>query len=121
MADLNSFSFTGRLTRDAAVKNINGKTLVELSVANNIGYGDYKKTNWLKVKWWGDRANNAAPIFTKGALVTSSGELSTESYENKEGKTIIELVVTVFGMRLLSKPKQESGPAPDYDEEDPIF
>ena len=113
MADLNSFSFTGRLTRDAAVKNINGKTLVELSVANNIGYGDYKKTNWLKVKWWGDRASNA--------LVTSSGELSTESYENKEGKTVTELVVTVFGMQLLSKPKQESGPAPDYDEEDPVF
>lgn len=119
MADLSSYSFTGRLTRDATIKNVKDKTLVEMDIANNIGYGDFKKTNWLKVKWWGDRAANSAPIFTKGALITSNGELSTDEYFDKDGQKHFNLVVTVFGVQLLSKPKQDKPEEPE--EEDVVF
>ena len=121
MANLNQFNFTGRLTKDAVVKNINGKTLVELDVANNVGFGDFARTNWLKVEWWGDRGANAAPIFTKGALVSGSGEISLETYTTKEGAEKAYLKVKVFGMNLEYKKKEETSKAPDYDEEDIAF
>lgn len=105
MADLSNLSFTGCCTKDAEVKNVNGKTLVEISVANNVGIGQYAKTNWLKVKWWGDRAANAAPIFKKGCLVAGNGELSLDEYTGKDGINHANLAVNVMGLQLLRKPK----------------
>lgn len=125
MADLNSFAFTGRLTKDAAIKNVNGKTLMELDVANNVGYGDYAKTNWLKVKMWGDRCNNIAPIFKKGSLVTGQGELSTNEWTNNNtGEKHVDLVVTVMNVQLLASKKAENAEEPEYtvkDDEEPVF
>lgn len=125
MADLNSFAFTGRLTKDAQIKNVNGKTLMELDVANNVGYGDYAKTNWLKVKMWGDRCNNIAPIFKKGSLVTGQGELSTNEWtSNNTGEKHVDLVVTVMNVQLLASKKAENAEEPEYtvkDDEEPVF
>ena len=125
MADLNSFAFTGRLTKDVAVKNVNGKTLMELDVANNVGYGDYAKTNWLKVKMWGDRCNNIAPIFKKGSLVTGQGELSTNEWTSSNtGEKHVDLVVTVMNVQLLASKKAENAEEPEYtvkDDEEPVF
>lgn len=115
MADLNSFAFTGRLTKDAQIKNVNGKTLMELDVANNIGYGDYAKTNWLKVKMWGDRANNIAPIFKKGSLVTGCGELSTNEWtSNNTGEKHVDIVVTIMNVQLLASKKSDTAEEPEY-------
>lgn len=122
MADLNSFAFTGRLTKDAQVKNINGKTLVEMDVANNVGYGDYKKTIWLKIKWWGDRAANAAPIFTKGALVAGAGQMVPDTYTGKDGLEHTNITVTVNGLDVQSKPKTDSDSAESSAEaEEPVY
>lgn len=108
MSDINNFNFTGRLTKDAVVKSTpNGKKCLEMDVANNIGYGDYKKTVWLKVKMWGDRAVNIAPIFTKGALVGGFGELSLDEWEGKDGDKHTNVVVVVNNVQLLYKKKEE--------------
>lgn len=123
MADLNSFAFTGRLTKDAQIKNVNGKTLMELDVANNIGYGDYAKTNWLKVKMWGERANNIVPIFKKGALVTGQGELSTNEWTSSNtGEKHVDIVITVMNVQLLASKKSETSEVPEKeDDKDPVF
>lgn len=102
--DLNVFSFTGRLGADAAVKQLpSGKYVMELSVAVGTGYGDYKKTLWIKVKVWGDRVNNISSIFTKGSLITGSGELSTEEWQGKDGVMHTTVVVTCLNVQLLHK------------------
>lgn len=122
MADLNSFAFTGRLTKDAQIKSVNGKTLMELDVANNIGYGDYAKTNWLKVKMWGERVNNIAPIFKKGALVTGQGELSTNEWtSNTSGEKHVDLIVTVMNIQLLASKKAENAEEEDEESKEPVF
>lgn len=102
--DLNSISFTGRLGADAEVKKLpSGKFVMEMSVACNTGYGDYKKTLWLKVRMWGDRVNNIAAIFTKGALVGGSGELSTEEWTGKDGVQHTSVIATCLSVQLLHK------------------
>lgn len=129
MADINSFSFTGRLGADAVVKTLpSGKHVMEMSVAINTGYGDYKKTLWAKVKVWGEKVNNIAPIFTKGALVGGSGELGTNVWTGKDGSEHTDIEITCISVNVLSSKKsagqetpagQETSAESDYPEDIP--
>ena len=102
MADLNSFSFTGRCSKDAVVKKVGNNVLMEVDVANNIGYGNYATTNWLKVKMWGERCYNIAEIFKKGTVVAGQGELTTNEWTGNDGSKHVDLVVTVFNLQVIS-------------------
>ena len=106
MADLSSYAFTGRLGADAQVKKTpNGKTYMEMSVAVTTGYGDYKKTLWLKVKQWGERVNNIVGIFTKGALISACGEPSINEWDDKNGTHHASLEVNCMNVQILSSKK----------------
>lgn len=106
MADLSSYAFTGRLGADAQVKKTpNGKTYMEMSVAVTTGYGDYKKTLWIKVKQWGERVNNIASIFTKGALISACGEPSINEWDGKDGAHHASLEVNCMSVQILSSKK----------------
>lgn len=123
MADLSNYSFTGRLTRDAEAKTVAGKKLLEMNVANNIGYGDKQTTNWIKVSWWGDFAAGKADMFKKGTQITASGELKIGSYTGKDGNFYIDANVTVNSVQKLANPKdaqplEQGVPEP---EGDPVF
>lgn len=106
MADLSSYAFTGRLGADAQVKKTpNGKTYMEMSVAVSTGYGEYKKTLWIKVKQWGERVNNIVGIFTKGALITVCGEPSINEWDGKDGKHHANIEVNCMNVQILSSKK----------------
>ena len=106
MADLSSYAFTGRLGADAQVKKtLNGKTYMEMSVAVTTGYGDYKKTLWIKVKQWGERVNNIVGIFTKGALISACGEPSINEWDGKDGVHHANLEVNCTNVQILSSKK----------------
>lgn len=122
MSDLNNFSFTGRLTKDALFKTLpSGKTLLEVNVANNTGFGEYAKTNWLKVKMWGDKGSKIKDYLTKGTLISGSGELTTEEWEDKQGKLNTNLVVTVLNIQILKSVKKEETSEEKISEEDLIY
>lgn len=107
MADLSSYAFTGRLGADAQVKKTpNGKAYMEMSVAVTTGYGDYKKTLWIKVKQWGERVNNIVNIFTKGALISACGEPSINEWDSKDGSHHASLEVNCMNIQILSSKKQ---------------
>ncbi len=119
MAELSSCAFTGRLGADAQVeKTPNGKTYMEMSVAVSTGYGDYKKTLWIKVKQWGERVNNIVDIFKKGSLITAYGEPSINEWDGKDGSHHANLEVNCMNVQILSskKPAADGEPATDADE-----
>ena len=106
MADLSNYAFTGRLGADAQIKRTpNCKTYMEMSVAVTTGYGEYKKTLWLKVKQWGERVNNIVGIFTKGALITACGEPSINEWDGKDGSHHASLEVNCMNVQILSSKK----------------
>ena len=106
MADLSSYAFTGRLGADAQIKRTpNGKSYMEMSVAVTTGYGEYKKTLWIKVKQWGERVNNIVGIFTKGALITACGEPSINEWDSKDGSHHASLEVNCMNIQILSSKK----------------
>lgn len=123
MTDLNEFIFTGRLGADAVTKKLlTGATVLEVSAAINTGYGDFKKTLWVKLQRFGDRMPNVCPIFTKGSLVSGEGSLSTNEWQGADGAQHFDVVVNCAKLNLImqkggaaSKP-QEDVPEPDADE-----
>ena len=51
---MNNISAEGRLTADPEpFETKTGKIVANFTLANDTGYGDYKKTNWFRCKAWG--------------------------------------------------------------------
>lgn len=122
MANLSSYAFTGRLGADAQVKKTpNGKTYMEMSVAVTTGYGDYKKTLWIKVKQWGERVNNIVGIFTKGALISACGEPSISEWDGKDGTHHSSLEVNCMNVQILSSKKSADENTIAAEAEDILF
>lgn len=103
MADINSFAFTGRLTKDAEYKTLaSGKGLLVANIAINTGFGDYKKTLYAKVQQWGESGQNIAKYLTKGTLVGGVGEVSLNSWTSQEGKQYTDVQIDVRFLNILS-------------------
>jgi single-strand DNA-binding protein len=75
----------GTLGKDAEVKDINGKKVINFSVAVNQGYGDNKTTLWIDCAKWGEKTG-IAEYLKKGTKVALSGEPSLRKWEG--GATI---------------------------------
>lgn len=121
MADINSFTFTGRLVKDALMKTLStGKQLLELSVASNTGYGDYKKTLFVKVNIWGARGEKIASFLKKGGLVGVTGSLDKNIWTDRDGIEHTEFIVNAVDISMLSSKKTEAEPESST-EEDPTF
>lgn len=113
MADLNNFTFTGRLTRDAEYRTLaSGKGVLTLSVAVNTGFGDYKKTTYIKVQQWGERGAKIVEYLKKGKLIATSGTLTTSEYDTKDGVHKVELVCDVTNIAFYDT--QSKGTAGAY-------
>lgn len=96
----NVFSFAGRLGRDAEVQQTpSGQTVLNVAVANDTGYGDNKRTMWVRVAVWGKRAEGGLKDYlVKGQQVFVSGELSQREYQASDGttKTTMELQANII-------------------------
>lgn len=107
MSDLNSFTFTGRLTQDASIRTLaSGKKVLTANAAVNTGFGEYKKTLYIKVQQWGDRGENLIPYLKKGQLIGGQGEMSRSEWQNKEGKQYVDFVVDCLSIQLLGSKQQ---------------
>ncbi len=106
----NVFSFTGTVGRDAEVRYApSGVAILNVTVANNIGFGDKQQTLWVRVVVFGKRAEGKlVDHLKKGQQVFVSGELTQSEYKANDGttKTSLELNATVVD--LISK-KSELG------------
>lgn len=125
MSDLNNWSITGRLTKDAEFKTLpSGKHMTEISCAVNTGFGQYKKTTYVKVSVWGDSLQKLVPYLKKGSLIATSGELTTNEWTSKQDGTLhTDLCISARDVQLLQSKAEQSGsneeesePAPD-----PVF
>jgi single-strand DNA-binding protein len=110
----NVFCATGSLGKDCETKTTaSGHPVMTFSVANNVGFGDKQKTNWIRCTVWGKRAEDGgvSQYLKKGQQVFVSGELSTSEYTGNDGvlKFSIELNCNVID--LVGK-KADGVPAP---------
>lgn len=83
---MNSANIIGRLTRDPELRyTANNFPVCTFSVAIDRRGKEEKKTNYIPVKVLGKTAENCGKYLAKGRLVGISGQIETESYQDKEG------------------------------------
>ncbi|MEQ1635189.1 MAG: single-stranded DNA-binding protein [Methylococcales bacterium] len=107
----NVFSFTGTVGRDAEVKSMpSGQTVLNVTVANNIGFGDRQQTLWVRVALWGKRAEGQlGQYLKKGQQVFVSGELTMREYQANDGSTKSSLELNANIIDLLGKRNEQAG------------
>jgi single stranded DNA-binding protein len=95
-------SIPGRLGRDAELRQGDepSKSVLNFSVAEDIGYGESKRVQWWKCALWGKRAEALAPYLTKGTPVTVFGNPELREYQKKDGTQGAELNVRVTEIAL---------------------
>lgn len=110
----NVFSFTGAIGRDAEVRSTpSGQTVLNVTVANNVGFGDRQQTLWIRVALWGRRAEGSLQNYLKkGQQVFVSGELTQREYQANDGtmRTSLELNANVID--LVGKRNEQGGQSP---------
>lgn len=83
---MNVWTFTGRLGADGELRTTqSGEKVLGFRVANDVGFGERKTTQWVDCSIWGRRAESLAPHLTKGKQVVVSGEVTLREYEKRDG------------------------------------
>lgn len=118
----NVFSGMCNVSQDATVNYLpSGSTVLNFNAANNIGFGDNQKTNWLRIAVWGKRAEgNLKDYLKKGQAVFISGEMSTNEYTKQDGSKGFQIEITANVVDLIGGKKSDNAqPAYESYQQDP--
>lgn len=103
----------GNLGKDCIVKEINGKNVINFSVAHSERYKDAQgnqkeRTTWVECAYWTDRTA-IAPYLTKGTTVYAEGSPEADAYTNKDGQAAATLRMRVQNIQLLGGNRDGQG------------
>ena len=95
----------GNLGKDCIMKEVNGRNVINFSVAHTERFKDAQgvlkeKTTWVECAYWTDKTG-VAPYLTKGKTVYVEGTPDVEGYTNKEGQPAATLRMRVQSVQLL--------------------
>ena len=99
----------GHLGKDAVVNNVNGKSVINFSVAHTEKYKDQQgnqqsKTTWVECSKWGDNTA-VAPYLKKGGQVFCEGTPEVKTFQKQDGTTGTSLTLRVMNLQLLGSPE----------------
>ncbi len=104
----------GRLGKDCTVNTVNGKNVINFTVAHSEKYKDsqgtlQEKTIWVDCAYWTDRTA-ISPYLTKGTQVFVEGSPEARSFQRNDGTPGASLSLRVREVQLLgSKNDNNSG------------
>lgn len=110
---------SGRLTNDVELKTTpNGLSVCTFTIANDIGYGEKKKTAFINIVAWRGTAEFVSKHFRKGEMIGIEGAIQTRRYQDKDGnnRTAFEVVannVHFVDSRKDTKPSVDVNPDSD--------
>lgn len=109
----------GNLGKDCIVKEVNGKNVINFSVAHTERFKDStgtprERTTWVECAYWTDRTA-IAPYLKRGQMVFAEGSPEADGYLNKDNQPSATLRMRVREIQLLGgrsdSPSGNSGPA----------
>ena len=106
-------SAIGHIGRDAMVKEVNGKSVINFSIAHTESYKNSEgvkseKTIWVECAYWSDRTA-VAQYLKKGTQVFVEGQPEVDTYTSKDKQIVAKLKLRVGQIQLLgsaNKPEQ---------------
>lgn len=101
-------SAIGNLGRDAEVRTVNGKNVINFTIAHTEKYKDQVKTTWIECSYWTDRTG-IAPYLLKGTQVHVEGTPEVRTFEKKDGSAGASLGLRVKEVYLLGSRSNGNG------------
>lgn len=103
----------GRLGKDCTVNTVNGKNVMNFTVAHSEKYKDsqgnlQEKTTWVDCAYWNDRTA-VAQYLTKGTQVFVEGQPEARSFQRNDGTPGASLSLRVREVQLLGSKNEGSG------------
>ncbi|WP_207493228.1 single-stranded DNA-binding protein [Aridibaculum aurantiacum] len=95
----------GNLGKDCVVNNVNGKNVINFSVAHTEKFKDSQgqqkdKTIWVECAYWTDRTG-IAPYLKKGIQVYAEGTPDIRTYTTNDGRQGSSLSLRISSVQLL--------------------
>lgn len=103
----------GNLGKDAIVNDVNGKSVINFTVAHTERYKDSQgnqkdKTTWVDCAYWTDRTA-VAPYLKKGTQVYVEGQPDVRTYTTQDGRNGATLSLRVASVQLLGSRNNDGG------------
>lgn len=97
----------GHLGKDCVVNTVNGKNVINFSVAHSERFKDaqgvqQERTTWVECAYWTDRTA-VAPYLTKGTQVWAEGQPEVRTFQRNDGTTGFSLTMRVREVQLLGR------------------
>lgn len=107
---MNVWTFSGRVGADAELRTTqSGEKVLSFRVANDLGFGDRKTTQWVDCSYWGKRAEAVSSYVRKGDKITVSGEVKLEEFQRRDGTPGSKLAVRVNDLDLAARSEGAAG------------
>lgn len=108
----------GRLGKDCVVNTVNGKNVINFTVAHSEKYKDsqgnmQEKTTWVDCAYWTDRTA-VAPYLQKGTQVYVEGQPEARSFQRNDGTPGSSLSLRVREVQLLGSKSDNAGGGGSY-------
>lgn len=99
----------GHLGKDCTTNVVNGKNVINFSVAHSERYKDAsgvqkEKTTWVDCAYWTDRTA-IVPYLKKGQLVYVEGSPESRAYQKSDGSAGSSLSMRIASVQLLGGAK----------------
>jgi single-strand DNA-binding protein len=103
----------GNLGKDCVVNAVNGKNVINFSVAHTEKFKDAQgvqkdKTIWVECAYWTDKTG-IAPYLKKGTQVYAEGTPEVRTYQTNDGKQGASLSLRISSVQLLGSKNSEGG------------
>ncbi|MBS4043057.1 MAG: single-stranded DNA-binding protein [Chitinophagaceae bacterium] len=103
----------GNLGKDAVVNTVNGKTVINFTVAHSEKYKDAQgnqkdKVTWVDCAHWTDRTA-IAPYLKKGTQVYVEGTPDVRTYTTQDGRNGATLSLRINNVQLLGSRQSDGG------------
>jgi len=105
----------GNLGKDCVVNTVNGKNVINFTVAHTEKYKDsqgnqQEKTTWVDCAYWSDKTA-VAQYLTKGKQVYVEGQPEARSFQRNDGTPGSSLSLRVRDIQLLGGRGESAGGA----------
>ncbi len=103
----------GNLGKDCTINNVNGKNVINFSVAHTEKYRDAQgspkeRTTWVECAYWTEKTG-IAPYLKKGTQVYAEGTPDVRTYTTQDGRHGATLSLRIMTVQLLGSKNNDTG------------
>ena len=108
--DYNSTGLLGRFVADPVLSETpSGISVITFRLANERGFGENKRTNFINCVAFGKTAEFIEKYFNKGMAIGITGRIQTGSYTNKDGQKVYTTDVVLDDIEFAESKNAQGG------------